>query len=756
MAARWSNACIGAAFLAFTVTFLGFFSSSLSRRVGSTRVMTRARVRASSLFPRRLRAQATTERNLFVAGNWKMNPNSLEAAESLSSLVKVASTSLKRDRSDLPSVKVGVVPPYPFIGSVSRILQGSGVLIGAQDLHWEANGAFTGGISASMLKSMGVDFVLCGHSERRAVFGDTDKDVGKKVKAGLKGGLDIVLCVGETLDEYQNDLVESICSLQLAHALSGVSIRDAVERLTIAYEPVWAIGTGLTATPQQAQHAHQAIRSWLSKRFGEDAARCIPIQYGGSVTPETAPDLLAMPDIDGALVGGASLVADKFQSIFTAAASEAARCQSMKNFSENSQKVLGASPLDYWDAVEMVRELSTKAEDIQNELHHAKRDLERFQEVRQLEKTVTYIKAKKSVPCSNDLGESPVWSQRYERLFWVDITGKKVWSWSPDGGSESAVSLNLPSMVGCTAITDKGGLILALEDGFHRFHLSTGIMHKMTDWPESKMYGLDTRPNDGRVDRSGNLVVGSYNFGHRKDGKELGSVYRLSSTPSGGASLEPLKGAPMHRVSNCISFSPDGETMYFCDTPTKRIFKYNYDPETGTLSDQTLFYEMPPEMLGMPDGANVDAQGGLWVAMSGGGRVVRIDNSGNLDVVVEIPVKSPTSVTIGGASLDMLYITTRGPDGGQIYEAKLPTGIHGLPETEFDDWEGSTDPEGSYKFEGEGISSFLSACEEKVPRLESTSQSMSSISSTSASKITTNVVTGSGRDVRTANAISSE
>lgn len=188
------------------------------------------------------------------------------------------------------------------------------IKVGAQNAYFEEKGAFTGAVSAAMLKSCGVEYVLVGHSERRSVFGESDTTINKVVHKIFEGGMIPILCIGETKDEYELGLNENICTLQLSKDLKGVS-PEAVKKLVIAYEPVWAIGTGLSATPEIAQSVHAAIRKWLRKTYGDDVADAVRIQYGGSVTPETVDELMKMPDIDGALVGGASLKAESFARI---------------------------------------------------------------------------------------------------------------------------------------------------------------------------------------------------------------------------------------------------------------------------------------------------------------------------------------------------------------------------------------------------------------------------------------------------------
>ena len=203
--------------------------------------------------------------------------------------------------------EVVVFPPYPFLGSVVEDLADVGIGVGAQSVFAEAeSGAFTGAVSTAMVESMGCEYVLCGHSERRTVFKDDDAAVNKKVLRVYEDGLKPVLCIGETKEEYEAGLCEDVCKVQLAKDLAGVSKEQAMD-LVIAYEPVWAIGTGEAATPEQAQETHKGIREWIAANVDRATADAIRIQYGGSANAQNAPELSSFPDIDGFLVGGASL-----------------------------------------------------------------------------------------------------------------------------------------------------------------------------------------------------------------------------------------------------------------------------------------------------------------------------------------------------------------------------------------------------------------------------------------------------------------
>jgi triosephosphate isomerase len=250
-------------------------------------------------------------RKKFVAGNWKMNMTSSEVAPYLEIF--------RKEVEEVVSVDIALIPPFTALAKASEILGGTQkIRLGAQNLSSEAKGAFTGEISAAMLRDLYVRYVLIGHSERRRLFGETDQIVHKKLVAALASELRPILCIGETLEERQAGQEKSVMETQLRGALEGLSQEDLSE-VVIAYEPVWAIGTGLTATPAQAQEAHQFIREYLTKLAGSEIAEKTRILYGGSVTADTAAELMSQPDIDGALVGGASLEPRGFAKIVTAA-----------------------------------------------------------------------------------------------------------------------------------------------------------------------------------------------------------------------------------------------------------------------------------------------------------------------------------------------------------------------------------------------------------------------------------------------------
>jgi triosephosphate isomerase len=251
-------------------------------------------------------------RKPFVAGNWKMNTNSQTGVE----LVERIASGFVEAASQ--SVTVAVCPPFVYLQSVTKALSSSNIAVGAQDIYFEPQGAFTGEISASMLKDVGCSYCLCGHSERRHVIGESDELINKKVAAAVSGGLLPILCVGELLEEREASKTNDIVTRHVKEGLAGLSA-EKLKAVTIAYEPVWAIGTGLTATPDQAQQVHDFIRKLLGQMYDEKIAEEIRILYGGSVKPNNAAELMSQKDIDGLLVGGASLKADDFLAIIQAA-----------------------------------------------------------------------------------------------------------------------------------------------------------------------------------------------------------------------------------------------------------------------------------------------------------------------------------------------------------------------------------------------------------------------------------------------------
>jgi len=242
----------------------------------------------------------------FIAGNWKMNTTADEAIK----LVR----SLKDLTKDVKDVRVAVCPPFPYLPLVAEVLKGSPIHLGAQNLFWEDHGAFTGETSSHMLKDVGCQYVIIGHSERRQYFSETDSTVNRKIKAALNADLNPIFCVGETLKERESDRTLYVIRSQLQNGLQDIG-KNGIQKITIAYEPVWAIGTGKTATKEQAEDVHYFIREWIEEHYSAASAENLCIQYGGSVKPANAKELLSQPNIDGALVGGASLKADDFAEI---------------------------------------------------------------------------------------------------------------------------------------------------------------------------------------------------------------------------------------------------------------------------------------------------------------------------------------------------------------------------------------------------------------------------------------------------------
>ncbi len=250
-------------------------------------------------------------RRKILAGNWKMFKTVTESAD----LAKAIADALKVSPS---AHEVVVCPTYVALDRVSAAIAGSSVLLGAQDMHWESQGAYTGKISGDMLKALSVAYVILGHSEQRTFFHETDETVNKKIRKALIDGLKAIVCVGETLAERDSGVTEKIVERQVRGAYAGLSAQD-VSNTVIAYEPVWAIGTGRNATAQQAQDVHRFIRSLMASIYDRQSADAVRVQYGGSMKPENAKELLLQPDVDGGLIGGASLKADSFLGIIRAA-----------------------------------------------------------------------------------------------------------------------------------------------------------------------------------------------------------------------------------------------------------------------------------------------------------------------------------------------------------------------------------------------------------------------------------------------------
>lgn len=249
-------------------------------------------------------------RKKVIAGNWKMN-NDISATISLI-------TELKKGISERPSATVIVCPPFISLETTQTLLKDTPIKYGAQNMYYEESGAFTGEVSPIMLKSVGCEYVILGHSERRTIFNESDSLINKKIKSAIRHGLKPIFCIGETLEEREKGITFEVCERQVKNGLENIN-EDELNDLIIAYEPVWAIGTGKTATSQQAEEVHSFVRNLIENMYSKNLAEKIVIQYGGSVKPENAKELLSQPNIDGALVGGACLKADSFLNIINAA-----------------------------------------------------------------------------------------------------------------------------------------------------------------------------------------------------------------------------------------------------------------------------------------------------------------------------------------------------------------------------------------------------------------------------------------------------
>lgn len=245
-------------------------------------------------------------RKPIIAGNWKMNKTISEACELV--------TALKGKVADVTDVDIVVGPVFTVLSAVAEVIKGTNIKLAAQDMYWEESGAFTGEISPVMLKDVGCEYVIIGHSERRAYFSETNETVNNKVKAAHAHGLKPIVCVGEKLEERESGIMKDVIKDHVVNGLAGLT-EDQMLNTIIAYEPVWAIGTGKTATPEQAQEVHAFIREILTETFSSKVAESVRIQYGGSVKPANVADLMAKPDIDGGLIGGAALDADSFTQI---------------------------------------------------------------------------------------------------------------------------------------------------------------------------------------------------------------------------------------------------------------------------------------------------------------------------------------------------------------------------------------------------------------------------------------------------------
>ena len=247
-------------------------------------------------------------KNKFIAGNWKMNKTIADTKQFINELIPLVAGANNR---------IALCVPFTNLATAVELTKGTNIAIGAQNVHWAESGAFTGEISVNMLKELGVEYVVIGHSERRQYFGETDATVLKRTLAALAGGLKPIVCIGETLSEREGGLMQEVLKRQTLEGLAEVTAEQMAD-VVIAYEPVWAIGTGKTATNQEANDAIAYIRDILAEKYGKQVADNVFIQYGGSMNEKNAADLLSMPQIDGGLIGGASLVPEKFQAIVKA------------------------------------------------------------------------------------------------------------------------------------------------------------------------------------------------------------------------------------------------------------------------------------------------------------------------------------------------------------------------------------------------------------------------------------------------------
>lgn len=245
-------------------------------------------------------------RKVIIAGNWKMNKDISESID--------LANSIKRSVYDIGEIEIVICPPFTSLSDVNEVIMDTNVKLSGQDVYWEKDGAFTGEVSCAMLKNIGCEYCIVGHSERRQFFGETNETVNKKAKALLKTGLKPIVCVGEKLEERKAGKTFNVVKNHVENSLAGLTREDMLKTV-IAYEPVWAIGTGVNATKEQAQDLHKYIRSLLKSMYDDELANSVRIQYGGSVKPDNIKELISQEDVDGALVGGASLKADSFVAI---------------------------------------------------------------------------------------------------------------------------------------------------------------------------------------------------------------------------------------------------------------------------------------------------------------------------------------------------------------------------------------------------------------------------------------------------------
>lgn len=248
------------------------------------------------------------KQNVIICANWKMNPETFENAVDLINDIKEYSENISKD------TKIILFVPFPFIHPISKLLENTKILLGAQDCYTETCGPYTSAVSISMLKSIGCSYILAGHSERRQIFNDTNKRINQKVKQILKSNLYCILCIGENKDEYEKGLNKETCEKQLSECLLNCDETE-LNNVAIAYEPIWAIGTGLNATPKIIEDVHQSIRNWIKVNYSENASKKMYIQYGGSVNEKNAGDILNQENVNGLLIGSASLHIDTFSKI---------------------------------------------------------------------------------------------------------------------------------------------------------------------------------------------------------------------------------------------------------------------------------------------------------------------------------------------------------------------------------------------------------------------------------------------------------
>jgi len=291
----------------------------MTMRISAAVLLTLSSANGFSVAPPTARPPVRSEsaldagRQPIMAGNWKMNPATQDEAIGLASgLTKLlGEETCPMDEDNDFCTEVVVFPPFPFLSGVKSEVEDIGITIGAQQCYYEEKGAYTGSVAVSMVKSIGCEYILCGHSERRTLFDDSDAGINLKVKKVLEAGLKPILCIGETKEEFDLKIRNEVCAMQMSKDLFGVT-KEQMKSVVLAYEPVWAIGTGLVCGAEDANAVHKFLRTVLTSLYDEEVAEQTRIQYGGSVTPDSVDELMSQPDIDGCLVGGASLDAEKF------------------------------------------------------------------------------------------------------------------------------------------------------------------------------------------------------------------------------------------------------------------------------------------------------------------------------------------------------------------------------------------------------------------------------------------------------------